>query len=88
MVPREGVDRLDDRLDMFDLIKDDRASARGEEAPPLPVTVFLGRKIGQGGVIVLNKKSHRAGLVGEVDGTPEGWEEGGILPFTDRALGG
>ena len=73
---------------MFDLIKDDRASAGGEKTPPLPVAIFLGWKIGQGWVIVLNKKSHRTGLVGEVDRAPEGWEEGGILSFADRALGG
>ena len=73
---------------MFDLIKDDRASAGGEEAPPLPVAIFLGRKIGQCWVIVLNKKSHRTGLVGEVDRTPEGWEEGCILSFANRTLGG
>ena len=71
---------------MFDLIKDDRASAGGEETPPLPVTVFLGRKIGQGRMVVLNEKSHRAGLVREVDRTPESREEGCFLFLTDRTL--
>ena len=83
MVSGKGIDRLDNWLDVFYLIEDDRAGTRGEEAPPLPVALLLGRKIGQRRMFVLNKQSHRAGLVGEVDRAPESREEGGVLSLTD-----
>ena len=54
----------------------------------MPVAILLGRKIGQGRMFVLNEKSHRAGLISEVDRTPESREERGVLSLTDRTLGG
>ena len=37
-------------------------------------------------MFVSNEQSHRAGLVGKVDRTPEGGEERGVLSLTDRTL--